>query len=123
MVTNVSSFGRSGLYDWIIQRLTAVVLASYTFFLLGIFILNPDLDYEQWHGIFSSFGMRFYTLLAMLSVCAHAWVGMWTISTDYLTDDMLGSKAVAVRFVFQVVCALVFLAYLVWAIQILWGIS
>ena len=48
MVASVTSFGRSGLYDWMIQRVTAVVLAAYTVFILGYLVLNPDLTYMQW---------------------------------------------------------------------------
>lgn len=121
MVTNVSSFGRSGVYDWVIQRLTAVILAAYTLCLLGTFMLNPSMDYAQWRELFENSAMRFFTLLALMSICAHGWVGMWTISTDYLTSTMLGSKATVVRFLFQVFCVLLTLLYLAWGIQILWG--
>ena len=121
MVTNVSSFGRSGLYDWIMQRITAVILAAYTLLLIGTFIVNPDLDYQQWRELFSSFAMKFFTLLAILSICAHGWIGLWTVSTDYLTPAMMGSKATILRFLFQMVCALFTLLYLAWGVQILWG--
>ena len=121
MVTNISSFGRSGLYDWVMQRITAVILAAYTFCILGTFILNPDLDYQQWRGVFESLPMRFFTLLAVLALSAHGWVGMWTIATDYLTPKMVGNKATILRLSFQVLCALLILFYLVWTVQILWG--
>jgi succinate dehydrogenase / fumarate reductase membrane anchor subunit len=121
MVTNISSFGRSGLYDWVTQRVTAVILAGYTFCLMGTFLFNPDLDYQQWRATFESFPMRFFTLLAVLSLCAHGWIGMWTIATDYLTPAMVGKRATVFRFLFQVLCALLALVYLVWTVQILWG--
>lgn len=122
MVTNVTSFGRSGLYDWLIQRITAVVLAVYFVCLLGYLILNPDLDYQQWQGLFNATWMRIASLMALMALCAHAWIGMWTISTDYLTSDMLGGKATVVRFFFQAACVVLMFIYLVWGIQILWGI-
>ena len=121
MVTNASSFGRSGVYDWVIQRVSAVILAAYTFCMLGTFIMNPDMDYEQWRALFANFAMRIFSLLALLSLCAHAWIGMWTISTDYLTGAMLGAKATVIRFLFQTGCVLLWFVYLVWGIQILWG--
>lgn len=121
MVTNVSSFGRSGLFDWVVQRLTAVILASYTLCILTTLVLNPGLDYAQWQEVFSSFGMRFFTLVALLSILAHGWIGMWTISTDYLTSRMMGSKATTIRILFQLGCVILTLLYLVWGIEILWG--
>lgn len=122
MVTNVTSFGRSGLYDWLIQRITAVVLAVYFVALLGYLIINPDLNYQQWQELFSATWMRIASLMALMALCAHAWIGMWTISTDYLTSDMLGGKATLVRFFFQAACVVLMFIYLVWGIQILWGI-
>ena len=58
MVTNVSSFGRSGVFDWVVQRLTAVVLAAYTLYLMAVLGLNPDLDYQQWQNLAVHCGTR-----------------------------------------------------------------
>ena len=122
MVTNVTSFGRSGLYDWVVQRITAVVLALYFVTLLGYLLLSPDLDYQQWQELFGTTWIRIASLMALMALCAHAWIGMWTISTDYLTPDMLGGKATVIRFLFQAACVVLIFIYLVWGIQILWGI-
>ena len=121
MVTNVSSFGRSGLFDWVVQRITAVVLASYAFYVLGMFMIHPEMNYVVWQGVFDSFAMRFFTLLALLSLLAHGWVGMWTISTDYITPRQMGSVANVTRILFQLLCVFLTLLYLVWGIEILWG--
>ena len=48
MVTSITSFGRSGLYDWMMQRVTAIVLLAYTIFMIGYLLMNPELDYNQW---------------------------------------------------------------------------
>lgn len=72
MVTSITSFGRSGLYDWMIQRVTAVVLLAYTIFMIGYLLLNPGLDYAQWSSLFECTSMRIFTLLALLSMAAHA---------------------------------------------------
>ncbi len=113
MVASVTSLGRNGLYDWLIQRFTAVVLAAYTIFMLGYLVLNPDLTYAQWSGLFDGTPMRIFSLLALFSMGAHAWVGLWTISTDYM-------KATGVRVIFQAVCGVAMFAYVVWGVQILW---
>jgi len=115
MVTSITSFGRSGLYDWMMQRVTAIVLAVYTVFMLGYLLLNPELDYAQWSGLFEGTAMKIFTLLAMLSMVAHACIGMWSVSTDYI-------KPTGIRFVFQSVCGLLAFIYVVWGIQILWGV-
>ena len=120
MVTNVTNLGRSGLGDWLIQRFSAVILAAYTLCILGSFLVHPEMDYLQWRAIFDSTAMRFFSVITVLALCAHAWIGMWTISTDYLTSVQLGSRATVYRILFQAVCALITVVYLLWGIQILW---
>ena len=122
MVTSVTNFSRSGLYDWMAQRVSAVVLACYTLFLLGFVLLTPDLDYNQWHALFSHTVMRIFSLLTLLALGAHIWVGMWTISTDYLTPMALGKWALAVRFLFQSVSGVAMFTLFVWGVQILWRV-
>lgn len=122
MVTNVTNLSRSGLYDWMAQRVSAVVLAAYVLFLFGFVLFNPGMTYAEWHGLFSNNPMRIFSLLALVALGAHAWVGMWTISTDYLTPMALGKWATAVRFLFQAACGIAMFAFFVWGVQILWGI-
>jgi len=122
MVTAVTSFGRSGLYDWLIQRITAVVLAIYTFFVVGYVIANPELSYAQWHGLFGHFWVRLFSLLALLSAAAHAWIGLWSVLTDYVTPLTLGRAATPVRLAIQMILGLVTLAFTLWGIEILWGL-
>jgi succinate dehydrogenase / fumarate reductase, membrane anchor subunit len=122
MVTSVTSLGRNGLYDWLVQRVSAVVLLCWFLFLAGFVVSHGDLTFADWQALFSQTWMRIFTLGAMLSLVAHAWIGMWTISTDYFTTTVLGGKATTVRLLFQLACLLVLVVYLVWCVQILWSI-
>jgi len=115
MVTQVTSFGRSGLYDWMVQRVSAVVLSLYTIFIVGYLVLNPELTYDQWSGLFETTWMRIFSLLTFLSIGVHSWIGLWSISTDYI-------KATGVRFFFQALCGLTMFVYVVWGVQALWGL-
>ncbi len=115
MVTTITSFGRSGLYDWMIQRATAVVLLVYTVFILFYLLTNAGLTYEQWSDLFSQTWVRVFTLMALLSLGAHAWIGLWSVSTDYI-------KPAGPRFLFQVICGAAMFSYLVWGVQVLWGL-
>src|SRR5690554_7711489 len=92
MVTNVTNFSRSGLFDWMAQRVSAVVLAAYALFLLGYAVANPDMSYAQWHGLFANSWMRIFSLMSLVALSAHAWIGLWTITTDYLTPMSLGDR-------------------------------
>lgn len=113
MVNSATNFGRSGVQDWMVQRVSAYVLALYTLFLLG-FVLFTDVTYETWNGLFAQTWFRIFSLLALLSIGAHAWIGLWTVTTDYI-------KAAMPRFLVQAACGLTMFVYLVWGVQILWG--
>jgi succinate dehydrogenase / fumarate reductase membrane anchor subunit len=121
MVTQVTNLGRSGLYDWLFQRATAVVLFAYFVFIVAYLVLNPDLGFEQWKALFGQTWMKAFSMLALLSVVLHAWIGLWAVSTDYMTTRMMGKKGTAVRLLFQASYSLVLFYYLVWGAQILWG--
>ncbi len=121
MVTNVTNLSRSGLYDWMAQRVSAVLLAAYTVFLIGYLVLNPGMTHAEWTALFSNNAMRIFSLLTLVALSVHSWVGMWTISTDYLTSMSLGKYATVVRFLFQAACGLAMFVLFVWGVQILWG--
>jgi succinate dehydrogenase / fumarate reductase membrane anchor subunit len=122
MVTTVTSLGRSGLSDWMIQRISAWVMTSYLVFIIGYFFANPNLDYAQWAELNNSLPMRMFSLITILSIAAHAWIGIWCVLTDYITVRLIGLKATAIRISFQLAMIAVTLLYVVWAIDILWGI-
>jgi len=113
MIHSITNLTRSGLKDWFIQRISAVILAVYILFLVGYLLGHSDVDYASWKALFSCGWMRGFTLLAMLSLIAHAWIGVWTIFTDYIQCSVL-------RGFMQIIVAIAFLLYLVWTISILW---
>jgi succinate dehydrogenase / fumarate reductase membrane anchor subunit len=115
MVTTVTSFGRSGLYDWFFQRISALVLAAYSVFMVVYLLVNPQLDFAQWDALFGMTSMRIFSLMALLSLGAHCWIGLWSISTDYL-------KPFVLRLVFQMVVGVLIFIYTVWGVQLLWGL-
>lgn len=115
MVEIATSLGRSGLQDWLIQRVTAVILVLYTIFLFGYILSHSNITYSQWHRLFESSAMRYFTFLTLLSLIAHAWIGIWTIITDYI-------HSVFLRLSTQLLMVLALFVYLVWGVQILWGL-
>ena len=119
MVTAVTSMGRSGLSDWFMQRVTAVILLAY--FLVVGWVLLGGVDYASWKELYSQTWMRIFSLLALLSLGIHAWVGLWAVFTDYLTERLMGTTGNVLRLTAQVICAIILFTYVVWGIQILWG--
>lgn len=114
MVNRVVVGAHYGVRDWLIQRITAAVMALYCVLLAGYLLLQPHLDYDVWTGLFSSQLMRSFTLLFLLSLYYHAWIGMRNIVMDYVRQD-------GMRLLIHVLVILVLLLYTIWSVQILWG--
>ncbi|MEI8035269.1 MAG: succinate dehydrogenase, hydrophobic membrane anchor protein [Betaproteobacteria bacterium] len=104
-----------GLRDWLVQRITAVVMSVFTVIFLVKLFLMPQFDYAHWSALWHGNVMRFAALLFFVSLGLHAWVGMRNIFMDYVKNTNLR----VVLFAF-VILALV--TYVAWAVQILWGI-
>ncbi len=115
MVTSVTSLTGNGLRDWLLQRISAVILGLYVLFLVGYFICHSPMTYAQWHGLLSGNVMRIFSFLALLSMVYHTWIGLWTVFTDYI-------KCYCLRLILQVLVVIALLSYLVWGISIFWGL-
>ena len=114
MVSRVVTGAHYGLRDWLIQRITAALMAVYSVTLAGYLLLQPHLDYDVWTALFSGQPMRTFTLMFLLSLLYHAWIGIRDIVMDYI-------KPAGVRLAIHVLVILVSLLYAIWAVQILWG--
>ena len=122
MVSSISSLTGNGLADFVVQRVTAVVLTLYTLCVVGFFLTNPDVDYVALRAYFTSVPMLLFSTLMVLSTAAHAWIGMWTVGTDYIRDHYFGRHSTAFRMVYQGGCVLILFVYVVWALQLFWSL-
>lgn len=89
MVRNVTSFTGNGVADWLVQRVSAVILAAYTVFLVIWLLALPDWSYQAWQQLFAAPAFKIFTILSILAFIAHAWVGLWTVSTDYIKNSVV----------------------------------
>ncbi len=111
----------SGSRDWIVQRISAAVLAVYSVVLLGFFLTHGNVDFYEWSNFMTSLPMRLFSLVTILALAGHAWVGMWTVFTDYITTSKMGAKASGLRLVLQSLMIIAILVFLFWGIMIFWG--
>ena len=116
MVSRVVVGAHYGLRDWLIQRITAGVMAVYSVALAGYLLIKQYVDYDVWTGLFASQTVRTFTLLFLLCLFYHAWIGIRDIVMDYV-------KPAGVRLVIHVLVILTLLLYTIWSVQILWGMS
>jgi succinate dehydrogenase / fumarate reductase, membrane anchor subunit len=104
-----------GLKEWIIQRVTAIVMVVFTVVLLVDYCITGSATYEGWAGLFANQFMKLLTLLALFSLFYHAWIGVRDIWMDYV-------KPVSIRLTLQVLTVLYLVACAAYAVQILWKV-
>jgi len=121
-VTNVTSLTRSGLADFVIQRVSAVIMAVYTLVLLDFFVANPELTHAQLVGYFASLPILLFSTLTVFATAAHAWIGMWTVGTDYIRPHYFGAHATFFRLTYQAGCVALLFLYVAWALQLFWSL-
>jgi succinate dehydrogenase / fumarate reductase, membrane anchor subunit len=115
MVNRIVTGAHYGLRDWLIQRVTAVVMAVYTLVVAGILLWQASFGYDTWIELFSSNVMRSFSLLFLLSLFYHAWIGVRDIVMDYV-------KPAGIRLLLHVLVILALVLYVIWSVQILWGL-
>jgi succinate dehydrogenase / fumarate reductase membrane anchor subunit len=104
-----------GIVDWLIQRLTGIVMAIYTVVLLVAFLMGQNFSYEGWAGLFAQQWFKLISAATFFGMFYHVWVGMRDISMDYC-------KNVGLRLILQVLIVLWLLISAVYSVQILWSV-
>ena len=103
-----------GLRDWLVQRVTAVLMALFTVVLLAqVLLTSGPLGYEGWAGIFTAPWMKFLTFAVVVALAWHAWVGVRDIWMDYI-------KPVGLRLALHVLTLVWLVGCTGWAFQVLW---
>jgi succinate dehydrogenase / fumarate reductase membrane anchor subunit len=104
-----------GLRDWLVQRVTAVIIAAYVLLLFAVLLITHRFNYDGWAGLFSNLAIKLFTLAALWSLLYHAWIGMRDIWMDYIKPIGLRLALHVVTILWLVLCAL-------WSVQILWRV-
>lgn len=115
MVKSVLGVNHEGLRDWIMQRLSAIFMAVYSLGLITYFLFHRQLTYVEWHQLFSYTFIKVATLLFIVCILVHAWVGMWTVFTDYV-------KPFVLRSILNTLVLLALIAFFFWTLLILWSV-
>lgn len=115
MVSNASALGRNGIHDFVLVRATAIIITLYVLYMVGFVAMSGTLTYEAWTGFFHSSFTKVFTLLSLISILIHAWIGMWQVLTDYV-------KPLAVRMVLQLIIVAALLVYVIYGFVVLWGV-
>ena len=103
-----------GWRDFVVQRITAILLLAFTLLLLAqlLFTKGP-IGYDTWAGIFSPQWMKALTFSVIVALIWHAWVGVCSIWYDY-------AKPTGLRLALQALSAIWLVSCGGWAVQVLW---
>lgn len=103
-----------GVRGFLVQRVSAVVMAAYSLFALVMIVRLPQFDYAGWKALWAMASMRYATFAFVVAVLIHAWVGLRNVFMDYVHPTGL-------RLTLYIVAIVALVIYGAWAIQILWG--
>ena len=115
MVNRIVTGAHYGLRDWMVQRVTAVVMAIYAVIIVVYLLMQSSFGYDTWAELFSGNVMRSFSMLFLLSLFYHAWIGVRDIVMDYV-------KPASIRLLIHVLVILALVLYTIWSVQILWGL-
>lgn len=104
-----------GWKDWLAQRVTAVIMLLFSIVIIGFFMLKGSVTFVDWKELFRSQLFRILTLLFLLSVYYHAWIGIKDVLMDYI-------KPAGMRVSLQVAVLLFLLGCTIWSATIIWGV-
>lgn len=113
MVVNKKPIGAHyGLKDWVIQRVSAIVMViSMLCMIISLCYYCPQ-GYAEWTAFINLAGIRILILLFMLSLVWHAFIGMRDIYMDYIKWNGLRLFKTVGIFIYLLFC-------LLWALVIL----
>jgi succinate dehydrogenase / fumarate reductase membrane anchor subunit len=113
MALGVSERGslRSGLGEWVVQRLSAVYLLVYIVTAVVVFSLSPVSSHADWLSLSSSLIFQITSLLFIFSLLVHAWLGLKSVLLDYVHPWRL-------RFLLLTLLATLLIGSAVWALLV-----
>ena len=72
------------------QRFSAVFLLAYVIWLITFFIFNQPFEFSGWEQFTNQQIFLIFTSLVAVTILLHAFIGLWTIGTDYFTQRTIG---------------------------------
>lgn len=105
-----------GLRDWLVQRLTAVILLVFVIGIVAFLFLACGASYDSWKALFATTWVRVLATLSLTAMLWHAWIGVRDIWMDYV-------KPTSVRVTLHTLTVLWLLGSLIYMIKVVWGVQ
>jgi succinate dehydrogenase / fumarate reductase membrane anchor subunit len=97
MVTKLYKLKKTGIFDYVLVRVTAVIQAVYFSVITFYWLVNKDFNYEQLSSFFDILFIEIFTIIVAFSIAYHSIQGIWNVATDYLTQAQIGASAKVLR--------------------------
>jgi succinate dehydrogenase / fumarate reductase membrane anchor subunit len=97
MVTKLYKLKKTGIFDYVLVRVTAVIQAVYFSVITFYWLVNKDFNYEQLSSFFDILFIEIFTIIVVFSIAYHSIQGIWNVATDYLTQAQIGASAKVLR--------------------------
>lgn len=110
----VDRISRLGYQDWFVQRITALLSGIYAIFIIVFLWMHHPISYLQCHALFSHLLMKIATLIVILSVLWHAWIGLRIVFTDYVKNK-------PIRLALEMVVCLLLVTYFLFGLSNFYG--
>ena len=114
MVNRIVVGAHYGLRDWIMQRVTAVIMLIYTA-LLALFLILAPASYEGWKALFSHTWVQVLTQTTLIALFLHAWIGMRDLWMDYI-------KPVGLRLTMHTFTIVWLVSCFIYSVKVVWGL-
>lgn len=114
MVNREVTGAHYGLRDWLVQRVTAVIILAYTLGVVAFILLAGGASFTAWQALFACTWVKVLTTVTLFALLWHAWVGIRDIWMDYL-------QHVGLRLTMHVLTLLWLAGSLVYMIKVVWG--
>ena len=73
-----------------LQRLSALFMLGYTIWILSFIFFNQPVEYNSWILFTDQTLFHLSTTFVVFFILVHAFIGLWTVGTDYFTPRTLG---------------------------------
>ena len=104
-----------GLRDWLMQRVSAVVMLAYTVALVLLLLAMPS-DFDSWKALFSQTWVRVFTQITLLALFLHVWVGIRDVWMDYI-------KPTGLRLSLHVFTIVWLTGCFIYSVKVVWGLQ
>ncbi len=107
---------KGGYYNWWLQRVSLVSPALLLWFLLYQWLVMSSDSVLAWHAVFQQVWLNVLVSVTSLSILVHAYLGIWTVCTDYIHHPLI-------RPLVHLTVLIVLVALFVWGLWIASGVG